>query len=155
VRQYDRAIESELKCLQRAPKSFWPYVVLGWAYQQKGMQREAVAEMQEAVRLTAGKMMFALAAYAQALAVAGDRQGARTVVAQLKDQARTRYVSAYDVAIVYAALNDRDAAFAWLDTAREEHSSFLPYITWDRRADVLRGDPRYTTLLRQLGLRAN
>ena len=152
MRQYDRAIESELICIRRAPKVFWPHVVLGWAYQQKGMHAEALAELRESVKLTSGRMAFALAAYGQALAAAGDRPGALSILAQLKERARTSYVSAYDVSLIHAALGDKAAAFDWLDAARGERSSFLPYITWDRRADSLRSDPRFSLLLRQLGL---
>ena len=78
-----------------------------------------------------------------------------SIIAQLEARARAQYVSAYDMALIYAALNERDAAFKWLDAAREEHSSFLPYITWDRRADPLRTERRFATLIRQLGLPLN
>ncbi len=153
MRQYDRAIESELACIRRQPKDFWSHVILGWAYQQKGRHREAVAELQEAVKLTSGAP-FSLAAYGQAIAASGDRPGALSVLSQLADAAKTRYVSAYGVAMIYAALNDKDAAFRWLEIARQERASFLPLITWDRRADSLRSDPRFERVLQQLGFRA-
>ena len=153
MRQYDRAIETELRCIRRNPKIFWSHVILGWAYQQKGMHREALAELQEGVKLTKG-MPFTLAAFGQALAAAGDSRGAENVLSQLHERARSVYVSAYDIALIHAALGDKDAAFRWLDTARQERSSFLPYVTWDRRADVLRSDPRFDQLLQQLGFRS-
>ena len=53
---------------------------------------------------------------------------------------------------VFAALGDKDQAFAWLDKAARDRSSLLPYITWDRRADTLRADPRYQELLRRMNL---
>jgi len=94
VRQYDQAIETELMCIRRNPKIFWSHVILGWAYQQKGMHREALAELQEGVKLTQG-MPFTLAAYGQALAAAGDRRGAEHVLSKLHERARSVYVSAY------------------------------------------------------------
>ena len=112
---------------------------------------EAVSELREAVKL-ANKMAFTLSAYGEALAESGDRRGAAEVLATLEERARTKYVSAYDIGLIYAALGDRNQAFAWLDKAQVERAAFLPYITWDRRADSLRADPRFTKLLQRLGL---
>ncbi len=151
MRQYDRAIESELGCLQRQPKLFFAHVILGWAYEQKHMFPEALSELRQAVQIT-NNDSFALSAYGEALAEAGDRRGAREVVTQLQERAQTKYVSAYDMALIYAALGDKDQAFECLARAQRERDSFLPYITWDRRADSLRADSRYHKLLQQLGL---
>jgi tetratricopeptide (TPR) repeat protein len=151
VRQYDQAIASELKCLRREPKSFWAHVILGWAYEQKGRFPEALTTLREAVQLTHNSP-FALAAFGEALATSGDRRGATEVLAQLQERGKTKYVSAYDLSMIYAALGDKDQAFAWLDKAQHDRASFLPYITWDRRADSLRADTRFQGLLQRLGL---
>lgn len=149
--QYDRAIESELKCLRREPKLFWAHVILGWAYEQKNMYPEAIEELREAVKLT-NAAPFTLAAFGQALAASGNRRGAHDVLSQLQEKAKTRYVSAYDVSMIYAGLDDKEDAFKWLVRAQHDRASLLPYITWDRRADRLRADPRYHALLQTLGL---
>ena len=112
---------------------------------------EAVSELRQAVQL-ANKMAFTLSAYGEALAESGDRRGAAEVLATLQERARTEFVSAYDVSLIYAALGDRDRAFEWLDKAQAERAAFLPYVTWDRRADSLRADPRFAKLLQRLGL---
>jgi tetratricopeptide (TPR) repeat protein len=151
VGQYDQAIASELKCLQRAPKHFWAHMILGWAYEQKRMYPEALTELREAVQLT-NNLPFALAAFGEALAASGNRPGAIEVLSELKKTANVRYVSAYDVSLIHAALGEKDQAFAWLQKAEGERSSLLPYITWDRRADSLRADPRYPGLLRRMNL---
>jgi tetratricopeptide (TPR) repeat protein len=153
VGQFDRAIGSELKCLRRAPKNFWARVILGWAYEQKRMFPEALAELREAVKLTDGAA-FTVAAYGQALAASGDRRGALDVLAQLKQKSQKGYVSGFDVALIYAALGENDRAFRYLDQAERDHASMLPYITWDRRADSLRADPRYRIVLQKLALPA-
>lgn len=151
MRQYDQAIASELKCLRREPKLFWAHVILGWAYEQKRMYPEALSELREAVQLTKNSP-FTLAAFAEALAASGNRRGANDVLMQLQERAKTGYVSAYDISMVYAALGEKNQAFTWLDKAQQDRASFLPYITWDRRADALRSDPRFPALLQRLGL---
>ena len=112
---------------------------------------EAISNLREAARLT-HDFPFVLSAYGEALAESGDRPGAKETLARLRERAKTVYVSAYDVGLIYAALGDKDQAFEWLATAQRERASFLPYITWDRRADSLRADPRFGDLLRQLDL---
>jgi len=151
VRQYDRAIAGELKCLRRAPKDFWAHVILGWAYEQKRMYPEGLSELRTAVQLS-NNLPFTLAAFGEAQAASGDRRGALEVLSKLKETAKVRYVSAYDVSMIYAALGSKSQAFAWLEKAERDHSSLLPYITWDRRADNLRTDPRFHALLQRLGL---
>ncbi len=151
MRQYDQAIESELGCLRRQPKSFFAHVILGWAYEQKRMFPEALSELRQAVQIT-NSASFALSAYGEALAEAGDRRGAREILTQLQERAKTGYVSAYAMGLIYAALDDKTPAFQYLERAQRERDSFLPYITWDRRADRLRADSRYLKLLQQVGL---
>jgi hypothetical protein len=56
------------------------------------------------------------------------------------------------VASIYAALGDEDKAFAWLDKAAAEHSSFLVYSKWEPRLGPLRSDPRFERLLSRVGL---
>jgi tetratricopeptide (TPR) repeat protein len=151
VGQYDRAIDTELKCIRRQPKLAWAHVILGWAYEQKKSYPEALAELRLAVKLEEGDS-FATAAFGQALAASGDRRGASAILADLQQRAKTKYVSAYDLALIYAGLGDKDHAFERLNQALLDRSSFLPYITWDRRADPLRTDPRFDLVVRKLGL---
>lgn len=126
-------------------------MILGWAYEQKRMFPESLSNLREAAQLT-HNFPFVLSAYGEALAESGDRPGATETLARLAERAKARYVSAYDVGLIYAALGEKDRAFDWLARAQRERASFLPYITWDRRADSLRADPRYHDLLQQLGL---
>jgi tetratricopeptide (TPR) repeat protein len=112
---------------------------------------EALSEFHQATQLT-NNFPFTLSAYGEALAESGDRGGAIEVLKQLQERAKTKYVSAYDIGILFAALGEKDHAFEWLEKAESERASFLPYITWDRRCDSLRDDPRFDKLLHQLGL---
>ena len=47
---------------------------------------------------------------------------------------------------------DNDQAFEWLDRAYEDRSPLLPTIGVGRVYDPLRGDPRFSALLKKVGL---
>lgn len=66
--------------------------------------------------------------------------------------AKRRYVDPADIADVYAEVGDKDQAFAWLDKAYAEKSNALGYIRSVPELDGLRSDPRYTALLKKMGL---
>ena len=57
----------------------------------------------------------------------------------------------YILATVYAVRGDMDAAFPALDRARVRHDD-IRMVTTDRLLEGLRKDPRYRTLLREIGL---
>ena len=52
---------------------------------------------------------------------------------------------------VYAALGNRDKAFALLDRAYDERTSFLSFINVFPWMDPLRPDPRFARLVMRLG----
>jgi hypothetical protein len=54
--------------------------------------------------------------------------------------------------MIYAALGERDAAFAELEKAYQQRDWFLPHLKNDPAMDSLRDDPRYKDLLKRMGL---
>ena len=56
------------------------------------------------------------------------------------------------IAAVYAALNEKDKAFDWLEKAYNERNRYLADIEIWREFDPLRSDPRYKALVRKMGL---
>jgi hypothetical protein len=65
---------------------------------------------------------------------------------------RTEYVTPYAMALVHAALGDRDSAFFWLDRAVEGRSHWLVWLRRDLRWVPLRADPRFAVLAKRVGL---
>jgi hypothetical protein len=56
------------------------------------------------------------------------------------------------VAYIYSIQGERDRAFAWLEKSMEMHSSAPPAFKIDPTYDELRSDPRYSELIRRVGL---
>lgn len=56
-------------------------------------------------------------------------------------------------AAVYASLGEKHQAFAWLEKEFQARTGLLDVIAFRPHYDTLRNDPRYTDLLRRMGLR--
>ena len=56
------------------------------------------------------------------------------------------------IAGIYAALRDRDEAFACLEKAYRTHDFFLAFLKIHPYMDPLRSDQRYVDLLQRIGL---
>lgn len=153
--QYDSSIQLALEILKRQPDDAWEHVILGWDYEQKGMTEQAVAEFKKAVD-SAGKdspmSTFILGGLGHAYALAGNRKDAQGVLQTLLTRAKQSYASPMDIALVYTALGDKEAAFVWLDKAVADHSTWLVYSKWEPRLDPLRSDSRFQDILRRVGL---
>src|SRR5256884_1356710 len=163
ARDYDEAVRLAAKFLKSHPDDVWARSVLGWAYEQKRMPEQAITELKRAVELTKSARAtpaypgdpFFVAALGHAYAIAGNRREAEKVLQTLSDRAKKSYVSPFDLALIYAALGEKDKAFALLDKAVAERSTFLVYSKWEPRLDPLRSDPRFQELLRRVGLAAS
>jgi len=151
ARDYDEAVRLAAKFLKSQPDDPWEHTILGWTYEQKRMPEQAVAEFKKAVEATNGDPFY-VAALGHAYALGGDRRGAEKVLLTLSDRAKKSYVSPFDLALIYIALGEKEKAFALLDKAVAEHSTFLVYTKWEPRLDPLRSDPRFQDLLRRIGL---
>ena len=156
ARQYDNSIQMARNLLARVPDDTWELAILGWDYEQKGMHEQAIAEFKKAVELTNKNSPFFspfyLAGLAHAYALAGRRSDAEQVLQGLLERARQSYISPFDIALIYAALGEKDTAFAWMAKAVAERSTWLVYSKWEPRLDPLRSDPRFQDLLRRIGL---
>ena len=85
------------------------------------------------------------------LAVEGSTQQAKNRLLRLR-QGERGYVSPLYFVIFHAVFQDQESAFYWLDRAIEERSEYLVYLEVDPIFESLRGDPRYQTALRRIGL---
>jgi hypothetical protein len=85
----------------------------------------------------------------QVSAMAGDWPAALVAMRQLQ---RRDYASPWQVATIYAQLNDKERAFEWLDKAYDGREHDLVFANAWPLFDNLRSDPRYAQLLQRIGL---
>lgn len=152
VRQYDQAIELYLKAIEMDPNFAPAHARLGTAYLAKKMYEEAIAELKRAIALDNSPERWGRhASLGYAYATLGKRDEAYKVIDELKEQVKQRYIPPYNFAVIYTGLGEKDQAFAWLEKAYE-HSQPLTILKSNSWFDSLRSDPRFTDLLRRIGL---
>jgi Flp pilus assembly protein TadD len=122
---------------------------LGQAYLQKRMDDEAVAELQKAVQLS-GNSPTCMANLARAYVAADKRSEAVKLLSDLEKRSNSSCSHASEIAEIYVALGDTDQAMSWLEKSYEER--FNPSVLLRPGFDPLRSDPRFTDLLRRIGL---
>src|SRR5215471_14495925 len=112
--------------------------------------QEALVESERAASLSGDSQPYAThLGYAQARS--GDHTAARRVLSRLSELSKQKYISPYDLAVVCAALGDKDHAFTWLEEAYEQRVPRLTEIT-DPAFKTLRRDPRFRVLADRIGL---
>ena len=152
ARRYDDAIARARRTIELYPLFPPPYLWLGWALVNKGDHADGIAALRESVGLSeSGPRYVATLAYGHA--VAGDLPEAKKGLEDLQARTAAGFVSAYDFAVVHAALGEREAAMSSLATACDEHAAWLMLAGVDSRLDTLRSHARFPALLSRVGLR--
>ncbi|NVM56954.1 MAG: tetratricopeptide repeat protein, partial [Desulfobacterales bacterium] len=150
ARRYDKAIVQLRKTIEMDPTSYFSYYSLGMVYEQKRMYKEAIEEFQKAIALS-DSMTTIIAALGHAYAASDKRGEAQRVISKLQKLSKQKYVSSYDMAVIYTGLGERDQAFQWLEKAYEQRDGWLAgWLKIDPRFDPLHNDPRFADLLRRM-----
>ena len=148
ARHFDQAIDQAKKTSDLDPNFFGAKNWLCHAYEAKGMYAESLLISEKT--LQSENPFLADAGYVYAKT--GRRQEALAITNRWKEGEKSKYVMNYWVAVVYAALGDKDSAFAELEKAYKEHDWFLQRIKVDPFMDPLRDDPRFAEMVKRLNL---
>ena len=131
---------------------FWlSHINLGRAYTQDGLHAKALAEFRKASEASPGNTEV-LSFLGFARAAANQREDALELLDELVASSQRVHVPPYHFAILHAGLGNSDQAFAWLEQAYEKHAVDLFTLKVEPMFDCLRSDPRFTNLLRRIGL---
>ena len=152
-RKYDQSIDQLKKTLEMAPDYNLARNDLGLAYIEKKMYPEAIAVLEEALKMPIGKAA-SLSTLAYAYAVADRKAEAQKILDQLNEHSNQQYVQPRLLARIYVGLGDKEKAFAYLEKSFEDRSIEAGFgtINVDPTFDPLRPDPRFADLLRRMNL---
>jgi eukaryotic-like serine/threonine-protein kinase len=153
ARQYDKAVTQLNKTVQIDPNYGLAYWYRGLAYEQLQRYDEALTDMRRGAALLQGNVVVS-ADIGHVHAASGQRGEAERVIEMLQKEAAQRYVSPFEIALIYVALGETDRAFAWLDKAYQDRSDLLVYLDVEPRLDPVRSDPRFKELATKVGLRS-
>jgi len=149
ARQYDDAVQHLQKLLERDPKFIPAQHVIEAAYAQSENYREAMAVRQKVLTLAgAADVASAVGQDYTKSGYAGVLQG---WLEGMKEVSKRVYISAYDMAEIYARLERKEEALASLERAHDERDTKVTYMKIEPAFDEIRSDPRFQQLLHQLG----
>ena len=151
ARQYDAAIEQYQKTLELYPNQAAPRDSLGWAYVYKRMYDQGMEEIRKSIALY-GEDPSLSPELAFIYGMSGRKGEAQKILDRLLSTSKTVPIAAHHFALIYIGMGKKDAAFAWLEKAYEQHSPMMAWLEVDPRFDTLRQEPRFQDLMRRVGL---
>ena len=148
ARRFDEAVAQAKKTYDLDPNFGGGKSWLCHTYNANGMYAESLAIAEKSLD---SELPF-LSDLGYAYAKTGQREKTLAIIERWKEAEKRKYVMNYWVAVTYAALGDKDGAFAELEKAYQHHDWFLQRMKVDPYMDPLRDDPRFADLLKRIGL---
>ncbi|HSE42549.1 MAG TPA: protein kinase [Acidobacteriota bacterium] len=150
-RRYDEAIVQLQKTLELDSNFPLAYQFLGYVYEARKRYDEELAAFRKGLQISPNDPELK-ADLARALALSGQKQEARKMLEELLELSKEQYIVAYEIAMIYDALGQKDETFEWLGKAVQERSYQVSSMAVDPRLDPLRSDPRFKKLIAELHL---
>jgi DNA-binding winged helix-turn-helix (wHTH) protein/TolB-like protein/Tfp pilus assembly protein PilF len=145
----DKAIAILKKAIEIDPNFARARLRLGRAYEQKQMYDMAIAELEQAVKISGGEPCY-VGSLGHAYAMAGQPERAKQLLHDLESRTRQRYIPSYAIALIYSGLGDNDQAIKWLEKAYEDRSTGMAFLRTDPELSGLHFDPRFEELSRRI-----
>jgi eukaryotic-like serine/threonine-protein kinase len=147
----DEALGRLKKVFEMDPSYYFAHLFAASAYIEKGMFPEAITEAHKAREFSGPTNSHPVAFLGYALAKSGKQKEARALAEELVKSSTERYVSAYNIAMIYNALDERDKVFEWLERAYNNRDQKIVFLKVEPKWNNLRSDSRFQDLMRRLG----
>jgi len=148
----DAAMKHARQLVELNPNYPLAHEPLGRVYLKQHRYEEAVVAFQKDV--ANDRTAYSLANLGHGYAIAGRRDEAMAVLKELEEKYKKREALGQYIAAVYVGFGDTGQAFAWLEKDFQARSGLLEFVIANPLFDSIRGDPRYTDLLRRMGLKS-
>jgi serine/threonine protein kinase/Flp pilus assembly protein TadD len=145
ARNYDKAIETAKKTIDRDPEFLTAYELLVLSYLFNSMFEEARFVL-EKIKEISGESPRLRAYFGRTYALMGEKANAEQILRELIETSELIYFRPQLIAQLYLALGDIDQGIMWLEKGIPLDILVNPIY------DSIRDDPRYTALLKKMGL---
>jgi DNA-binding winged helix-turn-helix (wHTH) protein/tetratricopeptide (TPR) repeat protein len=147
ARNYSAALQFARQAIVVDPEFWIGQLHLAQVYIELGENDLALTALNHSGKLVVNSKVIALRGYI--FARAGRLEEAQNVLHTLLSIAQERYVPPYAMAIVHAGLGQYDEAMQWLERCYQARDVHVVFLTIDPKWDPLRGDARFSNLLRR------
>ncbi len=154
ARRFDESIKQYRQLIENFPQTGLGYYAISKVFRFVGRFDEALKASEKSNELFENSV-FAMLGHAESIAAAGRKNEAEKLVEKLNSLAKERYISPYQMALVFCYLGNKDKAFAALDEAFEVKEAWLNWMNVEPAFDVLRGDKRFDQLIERIGAKIN
>jgi eukaryotic-like serine/threonine-protein kinase len=151
MKRYDEALDQFKKMIELDPNFPWPYGDMAIVHAMQGRLDQAIAEYQKEISIV-GRDPSEISALGYLYALAGKKREAVSILDELLKFDREGYRVSVYVAMVHYGLGDTNRAFEWLERAYQEQDGALLDVGVSPLWAGLHSDPRFTALLRKMGL---
>jgi TolB-like protein/Tfp pilus assembly protein PilF len=153
-RKYPEAIEQLRKTLELDPDFILTHTFLYASYFEKGMHRESIPHIVKGFfhPFSPEEKKEIEAALTAAFESAGKNGLWLKALDLMKSAEKRDYNYPYTMAEIYMRLEDKDAAFLWLQKATDVRHPGVTALKVEPAMDLLRSDPRFAELLRRVNL---
>ena len=154
AKKYDNALAILRSTIEMDADFKLAHYWLGQVYARKGLVNDAINEFGIGIKLMGGSYdkITSLASHEAKKAGVQDNKICNEICNEMKRLRSEAYVSAYEIATLYAFMTHVDEAFHWLENAFAERSSRVVLLNCSPSLDSLRQDPRFLALQQRVGL---
>ena len=147
--QNSESIEQFKVTLGMEPRFWVGQICAAKVYEKVGMYSEALIACDRALEFSGGNTeALSIAGYVHA--VSGNKAKAEAIIHQMLELKRERYVPPYNVALVFAGLQESEAALQWLEQAFVDRDVHMPFLL-DHKWDGIRPTAQFQNLLSRVG----
>jgi TolB-like protein len=147
--RHAESVEQFHVTLGMEPRFWVGQICAAKVYEKLQMYPEALRACEHAWEYSSGNTEApSIAGYIYA--VTGDRAKADDKIREMLSLRKHRYVSPYNVALVYAGLGETESAMQWLEQAFEERDVHMTFLL-DHKWDGIRSNERFQSLLLRVG----
>jgi serine/threonine protein kinase/Tfp pilus assembly protein PilF len=153
AKRFDEAVAQLNKVLDVDPNYPSGHQFLSFVYEAQGKYQLWLDEAEKTASLLKDPEGLAVNKAARLEFARGGYRAANKRIAEvLQEQSRRVYIDPVNIASAYAAADDRDKTFFWLDKALAEKSDLTRILKTTHAFDPLRSDPRFTAILKRMNL---